>query len=113
MRVYSLANHHLTFSNLRPSFSFPVYLLLGLVFMTLTATVYYDIPQLNLGLVLHQHKDIHIPSETASTTNGGGGGGSDTERTSLKSSFKGFIAKGSRKISRKSNGVGEHEDIEE
>ena len=30
---------------------FSVYLLLGLIFMTLTATVYYDIPQLNLGLV--------------------------------------------------------------
>ena len=30
---------------------FSVYLLLGLVFMTLMATVYYDIPQLNLGNV--------------------------------------------------------------
>jgi len=41
-----------------------IYLLLGLVFMTLMATVYYDIPQLNLGNVLHQHKDIHLAGES-------------------------------------------------
>lgn len=40
-----------------------VYLLLGLVFMTLTATVFYDIPQLNLGTVLHQHKDIKLDDD--------------------------------------------------
>ena len=28
--------------------------------MTLTLTVFYDIPQLNLGLHLHKHMDIHI-----------------------------------------------------
>ena len=33
--------------------------------MTLTATIFYDIPQLNLGLVLHQHKDIHLAAEAA------------------------------------------------
>ncbi len=32
--------------------------------MTLTATVYYDIPQLNFGNVLHQHQDIHLPGES-------------------------------------------------
>lgn len=41
--------------------SVAVYLLLGLIFMTLTLTVFYDIPQLNLGLHLHQHMDIHLP----------------------------------------------------
>ena len=39
------------------------YLLLGLVFMTLTLTVFYDIPQLNLGLRLHKHMDIHITED--------------------------------------------------
>ena len=37
---------------------FSVYLLLGLIFMTLTMTVFYDIPQLNLGLQLHSYADI-------------------------------------------------------
>ena len=53
--------------------------------MTLTATVYYDIPQLNLGLVLHQHKDIHMPSKEPKP---------DTEKTSLRSSIKGMLGKG-------------------
>lgn len=35
-----------------------VYLLVGLVFLSLSLTVYYDIPQLNLGLHLHHHRDI-------------------------------------------------------
>jgi len=38
--------------------SVAVYLLLGLIFMTLTMTVFYDIPQLNLGLQLHSYADI-------------------------------------------------------
>ncbi|TRY78230.1 hypothetical protein TCAL_04248 [Tigriopus californicus] len=41
-----------------------IYLLMGLVFMTLTATVFYDIPQLNLGTMLHQHKDIKLEEDT-------------------------------------------------
>lgn len=35
-----------------------IYLLCGLVLLSLTLTVYYDIPQLNLGLHLHRHRDI-------------------------------------------------------
>jgi len=35
-----------------------LYLLTGLVLLSLTLTVYYDIPQLNLGLHLHRHRDI-------------------------------------------------------
>jgi hypothetical protein len=31
-----------------------IYLLCGLVLLSLTLTVYYDIPQLNLGLHLHR-----------------------------------------------------------
>ena len=31
--------------------------------MTLTLTVFYDIPQLNLGLRLHKHMDIHITED--------------------------------------------------
>jgi len=38
--------------------SVAVYLLFGLIFMTLTMTVFYDIPQLNLGLHLHSYADI-------------------------------------------------------
>ena len=38
--------------------SIAVYLLFGLIFMTLTMTVFYDIPQLNLGLHLHSYADI-------------------------------------------------------
>jgi hypothetical protein len=33
-----------------------IYLLGGLVLLSLTLTVYYDIPQLNLGLHLHRHR---------------------------------------------------------
>ncbi|XP_023348818.1 potassium channel subfamily K member 1 isoform X2 [Eurytemora carolleeae] len=36
-----------------------IYLLFGLVMLSLTLTVYYDIPQLNLGLHLHRHRDIY------------------------------------------------------
>jgi len=35
-----------------------LYLLTGMVLLSLTLSVYYDIPQLNLGLHLHRHKDI-------------------------------------------------------
>lgn len=35
-----------------------LYLLFGLVLTSLTLTVFYDIPQLNLGLHLHRHRDI-------------------------------------------------------
>ena len=37
---------------------FSVYLLLGIVFMSLFLTVFYDIPQLNLGFKLHTYSDI-------------------------------------------------------
>ena len=33
-----------------------LFLLMGLVFMSLTLTVFYDIPQLNLGLHLLRHR---------------------------------------------------------
>ena len=39
-----------------------LYLLVGLVFLSLSLTVYYDIPQLNLGLHLHHHRDIFTKS---------------------------------------------------
>jgi len=55
-----------------------LFLLLGLVFMSLTLTVFYDIPQLNLGLHLLRHRDIsendsptkrrHMDSETTTQT---------------------------------------------
>lgn len=35
-----------------------LFLLFGLVLTSLTLTVFYDIPQLNLGLHLHRHRDI-------------------------------------------------------
>jgi len=35
-----------------------MFLLFGLVLTSLTLTVFYDIPQLNLGLHLHRHRDI-------------------------------------------------------
>ena len=37
-----------------------LFLLLGLVFMSLTLTVFYDIPQLNLGLHLLRHRCIAL-----------------------------------------------------
>lgn len=57
-----------------------LFLLMGLVFMSLTLTVFYDIPQLNLGLHLLRHRDIsdkdstttikrkHTDSETSTQT---------------------------------------------
>lgn len=45
-----------------------VYLVLGLVSITLGATVFYDIPQLNLGTVLHQQKDLRLPTPRHSIT---------------------------------------------
>ena len=47
-------------ANLKKFPNFSGYLLLGIVFMSLTLTVFYDIPQLNLGLHLHKHADIHL-----------------------------------------------------
>ncbi len=47
-----------------------MYLLLGLVFLTLTLTVYYEIPQLNLGLKLHRHMDIRVARDTNLHGNG-------------------------------------------
>lgn len=35
-----------------------LFLLFGLILTSLTLTVFYDIPQLNLGLHLHRHRDI-------------------------------------------------------
>jgi hypothetical protein len=45
-----------------------VFLLLGLIFLTLTATVFYDIPQLNLGSALHHHMDLHVPQQQQQQT---------------------------------------------
>ena len=36
--------------------------------MTLSLTVFYDIPQLNLGLHLHQHMDIHLRDDEFGNT---------------------------------------------
>lgn len=40
-----------------------LFLLFGLVLTSLTLTVFYDIPQLNLGLHLHRHRDIFADVE--------------------------------------------------
>jgi len=51
-----------------------LFLLLGLVLTSLTLTIFYDIPQLNLGLHLHRYKDIaedKINPETLSITTAG------------------------------------------
>ena len=40
-----------------------MYLLLGMVLMSLTLTVFYDIPQLNLGFNLHTYSDIRLPTK--------------------------------------------------
>ncbi len=45
-------------------FHFTVYLILGIVFMSLTLSVFYDIPQLNLGLQLHSYADIRFNDNT-------------------------------------------------
>ena len=39
-----------------------LFLLFGLVLTSLTLTVFYDIPQLNLGLHLHRHRSDQTPS---------------------------------------------------
>ena len=41
-----------------------MYLILGIVFMSLTLSVFYDIPQLNLGLQLHSYADIRFKDDT-------------------------------------------------
>ncbi len=65
--------------------------------MTLTATVFYDIPQLNLGTVLHQHKDIHLPchSDQDTTVDESEAHQEEgaNERTSLKKSVKRIFKK--------------------
>jgi len=51
-----------------------LFLLLGLVLTSLTLTIFYDIPQLNLGLHLHRYKDIaedKVNPETLSITTAG------------------------------------------
>ena len=76
-------------------------MLLGLVFMSLAASIFYDIPQLNLGLVLHQHKDIHMPGE-------------ETETSSLKSSIRRILPKKlSRRRQDENESLGNDEEEEE
>ncbi len=72
------------------------YLLLGLVFLTLAATVFYDIPQLNIGNVLHQQKDLTIATSKANSTGTNEEQGSETksERSRLKDSFKRVLGGG-------------------
>lgn len=48
---------HLPYRDLYKT-SVGLFLLFGLVLTSLTLTVFYDIPQLNLGLHLHRHRDI-------------------------------------------------------
>ncbi len=65
-----------------------VYLLLGLVFITLGVTVFYDIPQLNLGVMLQQQQDLHIPSSSSPRTSVVNEEEAEqTEKTWLSSSF--------------------------
>ena len=45
-----------------------VYLILGIVFMSLTLSVFYDIPQLNLGLQLHSYADIRFKDDRNTET---------------------------------------------
>ena len=69
-KVFATTSIYIFISTICPNKSFLLskgYLLLGLVFMTLTLTVFYDIPQLNLGLHLHKHMDIHIRDEQTAT----------------------------------------------
>lgn len=67
-----------------------VYLLIGLLFMSLTVTVYYEIPQLNLGLHLHHHRDLYateggnamgseVPSQNSSPPTGNDNIGSNSK----------------------------------
>jgi len=55
-----------------------LYLITGLVLLSLTLTVYYDIPQLNLGLHLHRHRDIYNYEKPDTTVNK-----ADSEPTSM------------------------------
>ena len=47
---------------------FSGYLLVGMIFVSLTMTIYCDIPQLNLGLKLHKHTDIYYDGRREMTT---------------------------------------------
>ena len=69
------------------------YLLLGLVFITLGVTVFYDIPQLNLGSMLQQQKDLHIPRLSETTTTTATIEEEQTEATGLRTSFGKFLGK--------------------
>ena len=83
------------------TFSILVYLLLGLVFMTLTATVFYDIPQLNLGTVLQQQKDLHLKralSKTMEDQQTDEQADEPDEKTNLKKSLKKIITISKNKI---------------
>ena len=57
-------------------FLFSVYLILSLVMVSLTGIAFYDIPQLNLGEHLSEHRDIYLSnsqlcsSETQSKEDG-------------------------------------------
>jgi len=48
-----------------------IYLLLSLVFLSLTLSVFYDIPQFNLGLHLNKHRDIYLDEEQNSSSDSG------------------------------------------
>ena len=50
-------------SYFKTTISISVYLILGIVFMSLTLSVFYDIPQLNLGLQLHSYADIRFKDD--------------------------------------------------
>ena len=57
--------------------------------MSLTATIFYDIPQLNLGLVLHQHKDIRILD--AADNDDDDDEDPDSETRSIKDAMKKYL----------------------
>lgn len=55
-----------------------VYLLIGLIFMVLTLTVFYEIPQLNVGSVFLLKSDEYM------TSNASGGGIYDSEKARIQ-----------------------------
>ena len=55
----SLFNEN-TYELTKKNFCFSVYLVLSLVMVSLTGIAFYDIPQLNIGEHLSEHRDIYL-----------------------------------------------------
>ena len=49
-----------TYELTKKNFCFSVYLVLSLVMVSLTGIAFYDIPQLNIGEHLSEHRDIYL-----------------------------------------------------